>query len=1744
MTTTRGTPTGLRQRFDDEVLGLYRRLVASEEVFHERFTSARTAWGDLADLSRALAGPFVERVPEYKPGVAATELAALHPETRRHLGSLVDATGRPVFANALYTHQVDAIDGICRGENALIATGTSSGKTRCYQLPILDDLIRNPGPGLRAVIVYPMNALANDQLQDWGVLLRGTEITFGRLTGETPDTEDAFWVRERQARDRALVDRIPVRVERQRAVEQELAGLRASLPRNLILDRDRLRSKPPNILITNFSMLEYMLVRPIDAPVFHGADLRFIVMDEIHSYRGVQATEMAMLIRRLVSEVAPERSPRYIGTSATIGDQGSPTFRDDVRRFATDFFGAEFPATTPVVATYESPVRLSPEVELGPEAYHDLAEMVMREDADSSVLTDRVRADGAFHRLRTELTSGPRAFKDLPDLIWPGSGATEEDVDAVFAVTSRLTYEGRPLLPLRLHYFLRAREGLFACLNPDCSGRTEGGIARVVSASRGYGKSLECELCGDAGTVSRLVEVAGCARCGYLYGVVRDESTGEDGDPREILADAGDSGQYLVSYMWSDRGGLPAPDSDTDDSDVLQRSLCLMHGRVETSGRGCEGVEVGIGLFHRQARSVMVAGQGDGEPLQSCPCCGYRGGGGFEPLRRFGESADDVGTAAGIALKQFVVDPSETYSQVLAFTDNRQRAAAFPALLEEQMFGPALVRAVREAIEGEREGLALMDLAQKLGDSDLAVPVAHRPPPEADGATAGIGSIWRAEVIALAADLHGRYTLSDVGVAEFYLEEDWAEAVGRRLDEPISAIVSGSAEGSGRALLEGLAELMRREFALSLPPRMADDEPAFGWARPHGFRSPDGPKGRNWKLWWGTTTRPTGVEDYLSRAYALDLAAARRLAERIWEVIRPELAVSPDRDVRYLPFERLRVRATGLGEAQECPRCGSRQARRYAGPCLRRGCAGTLRRSTVRGDDPWVAWILGKLDHRVLAPIRTSEHTAQVSKPVAAQTEREFRDREVDLLSSTTTFEMGVNLGDLHVILMRNVPRTAASYIQRAGRAGRGRNKDAIVMTLCGRRPYERDVWRQPSLVLGGTVNPPRVFLDNPYVLPRHLAAVLLGRALRQALDLGGVKVVPQSIPLSVVAGALRDVSPEAVAPSFWDACWPKGGNVPRAASQGGRKIAGPALAFDLEATVRQIRLEDLHAEHLEIARRIGRSVSPGDADADLRVTQERGLERAIATLCAGLNRCLDRIREVGEEAGKMDMYVDAKRIKGAVDVAHEMLSTALIEALAREAALPRYAFPLDAVALETTANPWRVDAVTLVRDRAQAIIEYAPGTAVAANKREYMSAGIAFRRGRGFPTPQYLYRCEHCKRTTVRDLAPDAETTPDCCASPTGRAWQKYIEPEAFSVPFEKDDVYRPKPLRRKPARRSRQTGISIVDQFLPEDFAYLDGLGVWIAYRAEIRFVRVNAGSNNRGFDFCTRCGFGTAAPRPGAGAAKQKHIPLRARRTCSSDAVDPYMERSVNLAAIFKAPALSCRLNLTRPVLEGDPSSLRAAIHRAATDVLGVDLEDLDVLDAAWPDEIVLYDRDPGGSGFAYMAHLRWAEVLDRTREIVESCTCDRACYDCLLSASNDGLHDQLDRHRVLALLAGARAGSGSPVRPDSRGPRSPFETEVVAALQEYDEQQAWYVEPGARVGAATPSFLLRDRGGHALVAVDCLAPDERMTDAQAAAYRKARVASLAITRSEWNVDRDGALLRIAEAAEAAASQVGGS
>ena len=647
--------------------------------------------------SPLLKGPYVSLSRPFREGAAVAALVGeglLHP----HLAERI-----PAEITHLYSHQEHAIRAIGEGRTTLVSTGTGSGKTECFLYPVVSRCLalRDEGapPGISAVIVYPMNALAEDQLMRLRGLLAGTGIPFGLYVGKTPEREvDVAGVKLPAGSSRADYEARLARARRDGSGE-------TVYPAEEVCSREVMRTagRQPRILLTNVKQLELLLTRQQDIELFSDARLDFLVFDEAHTFRGALGAETGCLIRRLRASCNAEVGhTTCVATSATIVDRQDPSAARD---FASRFFGVAPDSVATVGEDYEAEVWTAAPRVVPPSPAEDPASILDRcveavEDEDGSgagvraawrALSGEDLGEGdwpeALHaalsrndlvfRLNEELRS-PRPLEELPEVIESGAGrpVTEAEVLAWLTLGAAARRDGRPLLRPVVHGFVRGIGGAVVSFPEDADG------ARLWLAAEDEDPPGD----GDAGDRRAHFPVTTCTTCGQHYYVAFLEDfeftgrrpgggrVGSDGSWWEALQET--SGGCRVVLF--DRLIGSGDDDDEDESPRHPRTaplhFCRHCGAAHpgTVSRclscGTPGATV---LLHAVRQSASSQRPGMLSSCLSCGATGHRSGAHYrEPAR----AVRAINVSDVHVLTQDMVHHAER-RRLLVFCDNRQDAA-------------------------------------------------------------------------------------------------------------------------------------------------------------------------------------------------------------------------------------------------------------------------------------------------------------------------------------------------------------------------------------------------------------------------------------------------------------------------------------------------------------------------------------------------------------------------------------------------------------------------------------------------------------------------------------------------------------------------------------------------------------------------------------------------------------------------------------------------------------------------------------------------------------------------------------------------------------------------------------------------------------------------------------------------------------------------------------------------------------
>jgi len=1084
-------------------------------------------------VESALAGgefwpdPMLQLNPNYLPGGTIDELVAdgtLHPECSKIFKvdkSDADLTGKPLL---LHTHQREAILKAKKEKKSYVLTsGTGSGKSLAYIVPIVDHVLRNgSGRGIQAIVVYPMNALANSQDEELGKFLKKgypegqPPVRFARYTGQEKGPE-----------------------------------------------REAIRSNPPDILLTNYMMLELLLTRSEDRELVRAAQgLRFLVFDELHTYRGRQGADVALLIRRCRFAFG-RHEMICIGTSATMASGGSTEAQKrDVAKVAQTLFGVPFDGTQVIGETLE---RATPEIDFSdpgviqtiraaietdtspPESYaefrgHALASWI---ESTFGVCTEE--------ETRRVVRQAPRRLQGKDSAVEDLARLTSSDPLQCVSVLRRFLLKGSelrrnessrfPIFAFRLHQFFTRGDTVWATVERE--------------AERHLEMSKKGSKPGDPD--KPLFPLVFCRQCGTAYYRIKLEEGRKAVFPREDRREESDDGSG-DAYLYVSEA---APWPRAEGSALLDRLPAFMK---ETTPQGVERIrsenrgDVPQSVFVDAGGRLVSEGQGIAAALIRrnflfClePSCGiaYTKSQRSERTKLATLGVDNRSTATTILAVRSLIelqgdrDLKAEARKLLSFTDNRQdaslQAGHFNDFAQVALLRSALHKATDEkGSMGVKHGelsRSVFDAMQLRFDEYAADPEVRGPARSATN-----DALRRVMDYYLYRDLQRGWrvtapNLEDCGLLTFDYEglkgEDsllsetavWETGFSIRTDgggeefietpEPLRSCPAELRE----ELLHTLLDVLRRSLAVKVDvldplkqldlveqtkPRLLEDtvwyledardlvKSVVAYPRPKRqedrtgfFVSSYGGYGRYVKRRLAAYVpegQNFGRPEVDQTIRFLFLALKRYgIVEQVRSGEIPGYQINADA-LRWLRADGVvrPVDRTRLLEAGEVPP----EVNRYFVECYRRFV-------------------------NLKCVLEAREHTAQVTSEDREEREDRFRTGDLPLLFCSPTMELGVDIAQLNLVNLRNVPPTPANYAQRSGRAGRG-GQPALVYTYCaGRSPHDQYYFRQPNQMVAGSVAPPRIDIRNSDLVRSHVHAVWmevvkpdLGKTLTSVIEL------------------------------------------------------------------------------------------------------------------------------------------------------------------------------------------------------------------------------------------------------------------------------------------------------------------------------------------------------------------------------------------------------------------------------------------------------------------------------------------------------------------------------------------------------------------------------------------------------------------------------------------------------------------
>jgi len=1562
---------------------------------------------ELEEFEGFVKGPILEATPPFESGKSINSLIEEGILSREFYRL---STGELPLERNLYVHQEIAIRKLVSDKrNLIIATGTGSGKTESFLIPILNYLFRQKEegkltPGVRALLLYPMNALANDQLKRLrGLLKNYPYITFGSYTGETE-------------------------YEEKKAVERfkKMNPGDEPLP-NEILSRERMHKFPPHILLTNYAMLEYLLLRPEDNVFFDGEyarDWKFIVIDEIHIYTGAKGIELAILLRRLKDKIVKSKKGilQCIGTSATLVGNTDKDFKK-VTEFAQRLFDEKFewveddPLRQDVVIGKKRGLVISKKSWGKPKGilYQKWADIIDGEEKDKISLLVKegknlgipkeilenalnncdskwekflyliLQKDERLITLQNMLENGPCYLSQASDELFGEEENREQYLSALvhLANNARMGVNEQPLLPARYHLFIRALEGGFTSLFPN---------KRIFLKRREW-------ISGNKGERYKVFEIATCSRCNsiYLVGEIKEK------DGKKFLYQPGSryyENEANLEYFLLIEDKVLVPDNEDEivlaggENEFIFKEeewvLCGKCGAIKPVNElgdlcGC-GDEYKIRLIRSSTKNGM---------LHKCPACGAINTTGTV-ARRFLLGHEAATSVLATALYQHIpdrkeekveeeddewstADNNENFSvtnnrRMLIFSDSRQDAAFFATylqssynqILQRRLIIMTLERYKEKVIKNEWRVEDLVEYVKKMLKELNLFPELSLQQLEEEA--------WK-WVLYEFLGRGGETNLESLGLLGFepILPENW---------HPPKALTEGYinlTEREATELIMVLLDTMRKNGAVLFPDSVSLQDEFFKPLNREFYFKKEAKEPNKYSWVPASSGRTNSRLDFMMRLAAakgqeVDVEKIKDFLARIWEKLlisdkspfRRYFSGSPQEGYR-LNLRYWRVVPAVIDKSvkwYKCSKCNRLSLHNVGGVCPNYRCDGHL--EECNPDDELKDHHYRKLYLDILPlTLKSSEHTAQLTTEEAGNIQKKFYEGEINVLSCSTTFELGVDVGELETVFMRNVPPTPANYIQRAGRAGRRTSSTAFVLTFAQRRSHDFTHFVNPLNIVNGKIQTPHIEITNEKIVKRHVYAVALALFWRNNQDYFG----------KVKEFFKNDTSASEVIKNFLS-------KRPKELKESLMRIVPLNMHKD-------IGIEDWSwVEGL-----VGK-------DGVLKKA-ERWLKKDIEEL-----EMIEKQYSYEKKYSKADFV---RRVINTLEGRY------IIDFLSQSNVIPKYGFPVDVVELEVHHHGEEAKGLELTRDLKIALSEYAPESQVVAGGKLWTSQYIKKLPDRE-PIKYNYAICDYCGHY-YSDIA-DKETKIDFCPSCGNKIRRSgtFITPEFGFVagPPQKPGLIRPE--------KTYTTRKYFAQEEKVEKILSINLNGITVEMEAGNGKLAVVNNGKGAGFAVCESCGYAKVYDGKPIGEHK-----TRMGKVCKGTF------SRYSLGYEFSTDILSLKFIGYSDEREGFWESLLYGLIEGACKALEIDRQDVDGTLYSYAGDprrpaIVLFDDVPGGAGQVkrIAEEENFIKVLKKTLEVVSSCECggkegDASCYGCLRNYTNQYCHDILKRRYVMEFVS---------------------------------------------------------------------------------------------------------------------------
>ena len=1561
-----------------------------------------------------------------------------------------------------YIHQAQSWTELLKNKKSIVVTsGTGSGKTECFMLPIIQDLLRQQQAeygkdkkcGIQAIFLYPLNALMSSQQKRMSAWCKSVnpQVSFAMYKGDTEETYNANMTRD-------------------------------ALPE--LISRKQIRDTPPQILFTNPTMLEYMLVRKQDKPIIKISkkkkSLRWIVLDEAHTYSGSSAAELALQIRRILDAFGVSiEDVRFAATSATLGS-GSD---EEYKSFLSQVTGKKQDDIVVVHGNQILPDTSSDKLET-------IISEINRDFAGKFLLSKK-----ELLSLREKLKSNALSAKEIAGRFSIMDNLSIEDslllIDRLSkknaALLSDIDRRGA-LLPTRAHFFVRNIGGLYACVNPECPKHKD---VRINLGSLTTIAQTECNECH-----SKLIEVNRCNACGNLL-LVGKEQNGFYGfakQEKQSLLEIGDDDEEVennVNAVINDAISFViakgVKENPISNSNLIPKIIEAKRGKIST------GDDDFVECYKENGTII-------------CPHCGERA----DKLQSMYSGSLFSRLLAPTLLEQTAPETDKLSAlwqgrKYISFTDNRQGTAKSTFLQNIDVERNWIRTAIYHYLANERRGT--ISLPQELTDAE-------------EGELRAIKQFnpESPRVIELERKKNG----NPIPASIFKTYTDFANAIigngelGKLYNHlPASFRI-------GRDETDYLQQLMIDQFGRRPRKAGVNNPETMGFVRIvypaiENAQMPDMISGIFNKLCWNVNdwrdflkisldyffrenrhiNTPIKTKRFRTQAFVnSDVYPSNSKQAKKFPVLnlkRNDTVRTPNRLVVLLLLSMGIKKEEELTEVQEfyinkildatwnflrtnvlssnneaetgykldllgdnvayqiidkawvCPvnQVPLDTIFRGYSPLITSRISSNLEKYKItespidypffpyayrrnNNDAPVedkiiIEWIDANMEkvrqrglwsnmhERILMnnPVFLSaEHTAQQNKDELRRIEEKFEHNKLNILSCSTTMEMGVDISGISEVVMNNVPPKPANYLQRAGRAGRGNETKALALTYCAPNPIGANLFSNQKWAMTHKTSVPKVSFDSNMLVQRHINSVLLASYITN--DTENNLTVSSSVKAFFYPNESVANHYNAFSKYLNDIIFNGEESLQGSYRNLVRSTCKQLIPFEDSVSACKANLEIIHKQ-LESKRKM-----LDDKIANL-LAQNYG-EKSPATIA--INSQLQQILQ----QNILGFFAEHNFIPSAG------IPTGIVEFDKYNIADYNVKHNNENEGSEYNFGYQKMNPSMLLT---QAITEYAPGNQIILNEACYVSRGIVMKSQWNKARRVIFQYCSDCGYAIAREgdalaICPHCNSMNLNGIKGSGVNFVPLIEPAGFRVDFSEE----PTRTINRTAKNYAQPELLNMPPWDEQDKLSSAKFEMRFSYQTDAEILYYNLG-NGCGYAVCLECG--RTVPdidedrneeaikilrlwdhRPIIGGKKEKND----KEHCSNNNI----KRNVLLGGRFQTDFIEIRFKDTKNHLVNDEEtiySLGVVLTQKLAEKIGINSQEINFGVKKYHNyaSIFIYDTAKGGAGYSIQFNDLQEEVLNLAKMTLENCTCDKACNKCLINRDSQWSLDKLNRKKAL-------------------------------------------------------------------------------------------------------------------------------